>query len=138
MDKRLGVLIATIALALAVPAAAAPSYTFRQDVVDFDHPLEFDVHVSGGTHLEGQAQWAGSWRDGTGVLYIVQPDVAECSISGGKTLRCTVGNFFPGGDVAPEGWYEVELAVSQTYYPPLLNAAVKVSGDIDAVIPPGD
>ncbi len=128
-------LIGSCAL-MAAPTTAGTSYIFRADVVDFDHSLEFDVHTPGG-HLEAQVQWQGG-REGTGTLYIVQEGVAECSVAGAKVLRCTVSAVYPEviPDLAPEGWYEVEVSVQQTWYPPLSNVAVKVSGDIDAVLPP--
>ena len=140
--RRLAGLLFALPLVFAAPVSAAPSdwvsYTFRQDVVDFDHSLEFDVYLAETGHLEATANWAGSWLKNNVLLYVVQPDVAECSISGGKHLSCVVGEFFPGDNVAPAGWYEAEVAIVNPDYIPIKNVQITVTGDITEVVPPGE
>lgn len=131
-----GIAAGVIALLLACPmsVSAANRVTFKQKVVDADHPIEFYVRMPVAGHLEGRANWSGSWLDGTGLLYIVKYATAECSIAGGKPLSCTVNDEWSGDGsyVAPAGWYEVELSVAGNSTQ-LNNVSVSVSGDFDLV-----
>jgi hypothetical protein len=125
-------LLALIALALVLvtPVSAASGTTIHEKTVTSTTPIEFLIHTASDAPLSARANWAG--KGGVGTLYVVQDGVAECSIAGFKPLACDV---HPSGtsDVAPAGWYEVELFVSDGR-PDLSNVSVTVSGDIDQVV----
>jgi hypothetical protein len=123
-----GAVVLTAALSLS--ALAATNITVRAKTVTPTTPIEFLIHTAADGPLSARANWAG--KGGVATLYVVEDGVAECSIAGFKPLACDVHP--PGtSDVAPAGWYEVELFVSDGR-PDLSNVSVTVSGDIDQVV----